>query len=140
MSDNQDEPKIHVDEDWKSQVEQEKEAARNQQAEPTSEVEEIPPASFVGLLSMLGSQAMAALGVMPDFVTGEVNVNRPLAKHCIDMLSVLKEKTNGNLDEDEAAHLRDALHQLRMLYVSTGNQTPPSADNDADSGPSIELP
>lgn len=139
MTDNEDEPKLHVDEDWKSQVEKEKEAARQQQADPGEEVGEIPPASFVGLLSMLGSQAMAALGVMPDFVTGEVNVNRPLAKHCIDMLGVLKEKTSGNLDEDEAAHLRDALHQLRMLYVSTANQTPPAQDA-SDKGPSIELP
>lgn len=143
MTDNEDsnEPEIHVDEDWKQQVENEKEALKNAVeaggGEDSDEAGELPPASFLGMLSMLGSQAMSALGVIPDFSTGEPNVNRPLAKHCIDMIGVLQDKTKNNLSDDEAAHIRDALHQLRMIYVSTAGTAgqPPN-----DPGPSIELP
>ena len=135
------EPRIIVDENWKSQVEREKEELRHQeeQGESTGEPE-LPPASFLGLLSMLGSQAMAALGVLPDFSTGETSVNRPLAKHCIDMIGILQEKTLNNLTEDESAHVRDALHQLRMIYVSTASNDPSNGSNEPDGGSSIELP
>ena len=142
MSENNEEPKIIVDEDWKSQVAREKEELKNTPAEDSKAnapgADEFPPASFLMFISMLGSQAMSALGLMADPLSGEVQANRPLAKHFIDMLGVLDEKTKGNLTEDEAGHLRDALHQLRMTYVQTENmaaKTPP-----AEPPSSIELP
>ena len=144
MSENNEEPKIIVDEDWKSQVAREKEEIKNAPPEEAADAEmgemgAFPPANILVFISMLGSQAMAALGLMADPISGEVHANRPLAKHCIDMLGVLEEKTKGNLTEDEGAHLRDALHQLRMVFLQTENmageapasQEPPS---------SIELP
>ena len=141
MSENNEEPKIIVDEDWKSQVAREKEQIKNTPAEETKDPEmgEFPPANILVFISMLGSQAMAALGLMADPLSGEVHANRPLAKHCIDMLGVLAEKTKGNLTEDEAGHLRDALHQLRMVYVQKENmatQTP----GDKEPPSSIEMP
>jgi len=78
----------------------------------------MPPASFLVLMSTLATQTMASLGMIGDPATGEANVNRPMAKHFIDTLAMLQEKTQGNLTEEEAAHLRDALHQLRMAYVA----------------------
>ena len=143
MSENNEEPKIIVDEDWKSQVAREKEQIKNAPAEEANpeapEMGEFPPANILVFISMLAQQAMAALGLMADPLSGEVRANRPLAKHCIDMLGVLEEKTKGNLTEDEAGHLRDALHQLRMVYVQTENMATQSpADKDPPS--SIELP
>jgi hypothetical protein len=140
--DNQDEPKIIVDEDWKEQVQQEKQQLNegDQADGPAPEEEgEIPPASFLSLLSMLGAQAMGGLGVLPDPMTGKPRINRPLAKHFIDTLGILEEKTKGNLTDEEAAHLRDALHQLRMMFVAVKDR--PDADS-SDQGPSssIELP
>ena len=143
MSENNEEPKIIVDEDWKSQVAREKEEAKNAPAEDTAgaEMDEMgfPPANILVFISMLGSQAMAALGLMADPVSGEVHANRPLAKHCIDMLGVLEEKTKGNLTEDEGAHLRDALHQLRMVYLQTENMAAQSPEP-TEPPSSIELP
>lgn len=155
-NENNEEPKFNVDEGWKSQVEKEKEQLRQASESETSsddeltsdvgessddEKVELPPASFLGLLSMLGSQAMSALGVIPDFSTGKPNVNRPLAKHCIDMIGILQEKTKNNLSDDEAAHVRDALHQLRMIFVSTAQTSSDAASGSNDAkGPSIELP
>ena len=141
MSENNEEPKIIVDEDWKSQVAREKEQIKNAPAEEAEapEMGEFPPANILVFISMLAQQAMAALGLMADPLSGEVRANRPLAKHCIDMLGVLEEKTKGNLTEDEAGHLRDALHQLRMVYVQTENMATQSpADKDPPS--SIEMP
>ena len=143
MSENNEEPKIIVDEDWKSQVAREKEQIKNASTEEaiseTPEMDPFPPANILMFISMLATQAMGALGLMADPSSGEVHANRPLAKHCIDMLGVLEEKTKGNLTEDEAGHLRDALHQLRMVYVQTENMAN-QAPNAKASPSSIELP
>ena len=73
-----------------------------------------------------------------DPATGEANVNRPMAKHFIDTLAMLQEKTQGNLTEEESAHLRDALHQLRMAYVAMADKSP--SEPTAEKKSSIELP
>ncbi len=77
-----------------------------------------PPASFDVLISMLFTQAMAMLGQMPDPASGEMMVNKPYAKHYIDTLDMLREKTQGNLSDDEKTMLSEALHALRMMYVN----------------------
>lgn len=77
-----------------------------------------PPASFDVLVSMLFTQAMAMLGHMPDPASGETAVNKPYAKHYIDTLDMLGEKTKGNLSDQESTILSEALHALRMAYVN----------------------
>lgn len=139
------EPKIIVDDDWKSQVEKEKEQLKQQSessedSQAQADAMEMPPASFLILVSTLATQAMAALGLVPDPMTGKPSVNRPIAKHFIDTLAMLQEKTKGNLSEDESAHLRDGLHQLRMAYVATQNMPEPEADDKSTQKSSIELP
>ena len=140
------EPKIIVDDDWKSQVEKEKEQlqqAVEESGEPQSdgadEVHELPPATFMVLMSTLATQAMAAMGLLPDPMTGQPSVNLPMAKHFIDLLAMLQEKTKGNLSEEESNHLRDGLHQLRMIYVSA-DQPQPAQSGGAPTKSSIELP
>ena len=130
--DQQDEPKIVVDEDWKSQVEREKEAAeaakQERQEQPTGDADQarqqqsaaqIPPASFGVLVSSFAAQAMTAMGQIPDPMEGHPVVRPDLAKHCIDMLGMLDEKTKGNLTPEESKMLSDVLHELRMLFVAT---------------------
>ena len=77
-----------------------------------------PPASFEVLISMLFTQAMGTLGQMPNPATGKAEVNKAFAKHYIDTLEMLGEKTKGNLNDDESKILSEALHALRMTYVS----------------------
>lgn len=83
-----------------------------------SEMPPPPPASFEMLVSMLFTQAMAALGQIPDPATGKATVNKPYAKHYIDTMEMLGEKTKGNLGETESKMLSEALHALRMTYVN----------------------
>lgn len=78
----------------------------------------VPPASFTTLLTMLASQAMVALGQFPDPVQQKAVVRPRMARHFIDMIAALEEKTKGNLDAEEADALESILHQLRMTCVA----------------------
>jgi len=76
------------------------------------------PASFVSLIMSLASNAAASLGMMPHPVTGETGVDLKTAKHWVDVLGMLEQKTRGNLDAQEAQMLEGLLADLRMQYVS----------------------
>jgi hypothetical protein len=141
----EEEPKIIVDDDWKSQVQQEKEQLKKQETEEpaaTSDEEipqELPPASFPMLISTLATQAMASMGMLPDPRTGEASAHKPMAKHFIDTLGMLQEKTAGNLSDEESTMLRDTLHQLRMAYMAVPDG-PPAESKPEEKKSSIELP
>ncbi len=116
-----DEKKIFVDENWKDQVEAEK-AAFDKEAQsgggedPQSQT--LPPASFEMLVSTFASEALIALGQVPNPINNEYTISFEHARYTIDMLDVLEEKTKGNLTSDEAAMLESLLHQLRMAFVA----------------------
>lgn len=120
------EKKIIIDEDWKTQVEAERSKLRDTESSdsPTSadaaseEDYPIPPASFPFLVQSIMTQALMAMGQIPDPIDNKPVVRLDLAKHHVDMLSVLEEKTKGNLDQNEAQMLEELLHQLRMAYVA----------------------
>ncbi len=123
-SENQgDKPKIVVDEDWKSQAEQEKahlashDAAGDAADAPEDAPMALPPASFATLISGLVTQIFFSLGAIEDPQTGQRHRNLELAKHHIDTLSILEEKTKGNLSDDEKQLLDKALYEVRMQYV-----------------------
>ena len=130
MPEETDQPKIIIDEDWKSQVEREREAAQQeavqqetakQEAEKPSAAEadfEMPEASFPLMVTMLATQAMLALGQMPNPITEKIEVSKPQAKHFIDLLAMLEDKTQGNLSGEETAMISNILHQLRMAFVA----------------------
>jgi hypothetical protein len=77
----------------------------------------LPTLNFATFIFSLNSSALVQLGMMEDPMTGEKTKNLPLAKQTIDILSMLEEKTRGNLDVDEAAMLKNILYDLRILYV-----------------------
>ena len=78
---------------------------------------ELPPASLTSLASGLALQATALLGLFPESVTGKAEKNLPMAKHLIDSLEVLQQKTEGNRTPEETEDIEAMLHQLRMAYV-----------------------
>jgi hypothetical protein len=75
------------------------------------------PPSFSLLVATFASQATVAFGHVPHPIDGKTEVRLGLAKHAIDMLTVVEQKTKGNLAPDEAAMLDSVLHQLRLAYV-----------------------
>ena len=84
---------------------------------PKIDPKQIPPASFSFLISTLAAQAMTAMGQAPDPRSGKKEVQPELARHFIDSIAVLEEKTKGNLTTDEAQLVQAVLHQLRIFYV-----------------------
>jgi hypothetical protein len=119
------EPKIIVDDDWKAQVEKEKQLATGSPdtdqgvSSPTDPIPDTPPpATFETLVTMLFTQALAALGQLPGADGKPTPVNKPFAKYFIDSLEMLGEKTKGNLSEDESQMVSETLHAMRMAYVS----------------------
>lgn len=127
-----DEKKIIIDEDWKSQVQAEKEAAAHPKsasapAESSSEVADppMPPASLELLLTTLATEVLVALGQVPHPATGKVQVQRNQAKFLIDTIDVLREKTKGNLSNSEQQVLESLLHQMRLVFIQTAEQPAP---------------
>ncbi|HEX8141665.1 MAG TPA: DUF1844 domain-containing protein [Pyrinomonadaceae bacterium] len=90
--------------------------------------EEVPgadnPASFINFLMSIASNAAAALGMMEHPVTGQRGVDLPLAKHWIDVLGMLHQKTRGNLVVQEQQIFEGLLSDLRLQYVTL--TTPPA--------------
>jgi hypothetical protein len=75
------------------------------------------PASFVNFLSTLATNAATALGAMPHPVTGQRGLDLETGKYWIDVLAMLKEKTENNLHPKEQELFDGILGDLRMQYV-----------------------
>lgn len=86
-------------------------------SEKQSAQHKLPPPSFSLLVATFASQAMVAFGKAPDPIEGKTEVRLELARHAIDMLDILEQKTKGNLSADEAAMLEGILHQLRLEFM-----------------------
>jgi len=82
----------------------------------------LPPPTFEFLIISLKSQAEMQLGMMVfgDEAPGEPNL--PAARHVIDMLAMLNEKTCGNLHMEEQRLIENSLTELRFRYVQITEQ------------------
>lgn len=78
----------------------------------------LPPVTFSSFVISLGSSSLMLMGEQLDPQQPSMPMNLPQAKEIIDLLSVLEEKTKGNLTPDEQTVLRDMLYALRMKYVT----------------------
>ncbi len=140
------EKKIIIDEDWKERVQAEKEAAKQgsdasvagesdatdkqsndapaqePQQGPSDADIPLPPPSLEMLATTLATQAMISMGMLPHPTTGEQNVHLDQAKHLIDMIEMLQEKTQGNRTAEETVAINNMLHQLRMGFVAMQQQ------------------
>ena len=72
---------------------------------------------FSTFILSLNASSLIHLGEIPDPELRERSVNLPAAKHTLEILEIIKDKTNGNLDEVEDKLLNDILYTLRMKYV-----------------------
>ena len=77
----------------------------------------LPEVNFNSLIFSLSSSALFHLGEIADPQTGKKNQDLPIAKHTIDTIGMLKDKTKGNLDDEEEKFLEGILTDLRWRYV-----------------------
>lgn len=121
-------PKLHIDDDWKSEAQREKERLAEQvDHADAGAYGDLPPADFKMLVNMLAMQAVMGLGGMREPGGGVIPPNPELAKMHIDLLEVLEKKSKGNLADDEKKLLETVLYQLRMGYVQLMSAAPPGA-------------
>lgn len=145
-------PSLHIDTDWKRQAQEEKKRLADEEARKAKEAvtmsapsaasvgvgpataraagaaagargrpEGLPAANFMTLVQSILTQILFYLGDL-SARGSEPQVNLDMAKHQIDMLGVLEEKTRGNLTEDEKKLLDTALYETRMRYVNVASQ------------------
>ena len=75
------------------------------------------PADFLQLIGKLYQEGLAFMGLFDDPKTGQSMANFPIASWHIDILGILEEKTKGNLSEEEAKMLREAVANLKVTFV-----------------------
>jgi hypothetical protein len=145
----EEQPSLHIDTDWKKQAQEEKkrlaEKAQQEQAAPAAAVapvaaaapgaptaagrsargqrgaRELPPASIGTLAQSLMTQALYYLGDAAYQGADPVQ-SLDMAKHNIDTLTVLEEKTGEKLTEEERHALDLALHNARTRFINVASQ------------------
>ncbi|MDZ7619518.1 MAG: DUF1844 domain-containing protein [Patescibacteria group bacterium] len=128
---NPSDKKIIIDEDWKSQVAAEREAAEGAASPPSDSQpssagnqpeEPMPEPSLAFLFGGVYLQGLVALGLLPNPATDRPEKNLALARHAIDTLDMLREKTEGNRTPAESQELDAILHHLRLAFVEVESQ------------------
>ncbi|HQG32301.1 MAG TPA: DUF1844 domain-containing protein [Deltaproteobacteria bacterium] len=76
-----------------------------------------PEIDFSTLIMSFASAAMISIGNVPDPVTGQISKNLPLAQQNIAIISLLREKTKGNLSQEEESLIDNILYELRLSYI-----------------------
>jgi hypothetical protein len=135
-------PSLHIDTDWKKQAQEEKKRLAEQEAQRAApkvtaaapaigpgegrrsavrDQREMPPASIATLVQSLLTQTLYYLGELGG-QGADGGVGLDMAKHQIDTLGVLEEKTRGNLTPDEQHILDAALYETRNRFVSIATQ------------------
>jgi len=84
------------------------------------------PIDFMTFILSLVSSAQIHLGLIPNPVTQKTESDLRAARQMIDILDILKEKTKGNLTNDEERLIDYVLYDLRMKFVEMSKTNPKS--------------
>ena len=72
---------------------------------------------FLSFVSLTSTQSYIAMGKMANPITGKIEKNIPVAKYNIDVLRMLRDKTQGNLTKEEEKFLKDTITNLELNFV-----------------------
>ena len=124
MTEERTEGGLYIDSNWKQEAAAEKarlvaeEAKKKEQGVKQTASGAASPELFLELVNLLAMQAVIGLGGYDGPGGDRLPPNHEAARHHIDMLDVLLEKTKGNLADDELQALERVLHELRMQFVA----------------------
>jgi len=93
----------------------------------------LPPATFEFLIFSLKMQAEMRLGLLKLGEGMDEELNLPAARHTIDMLAMIAEKTRGNLSLEEQRLIENSLTELRFRFVQVSESTPKPATEEKSS-------
>jgi hypothetical protein len=114
MEEEKEKPSLEKEDVKQEAAEQEKQRVEEEVRE---EAVPLPEINFPTFLLSLHTSVLFHFGDFQDPATGKTARNLPAAKQTIDILAMLKEKTEGNLDKDEQNLLDGILYELRMRYM-----------------------
>lgn len=77
----------------------------------------MPKIDFSSFILSIYSSGLVQLGKVEDPSSGQKTMNLDMAKHTIEMMAMLQEKTSGNLSGDEESLLKALISEMRMAYV-----------------------
>jgi hypothetical protein len=100
-----------------SQVKHESQPNAEQSEERRSAEAVLSEINFSTFVISLSTQALVHLGEVANPTSGQLERDLPVAKQMIDILALLKDKTRGNLDQNEEKLLEEILYDLRIRYV-----------------------
>lgn len=83
--------------------------------------EALPKVDFSSFILSIYSSGLVQLGKVEDPSTGKMNQNLGMAKHTIDMMAMLEEKTRGNLNTDEENLMKALLSEIRLAFVEASS-------------------
>jgi hypothetical protein len=136
----EEQPSLHIDTDWKKQAQEEKrklaEAAKAKPTTPAAPVagatpgpaaparrpgRQMPVPGIGSLIQSVMTQILYYLGELPSS-GGQAPLDLDLAKHHLDTLTMLEEKTKNNLTLEEQTLLDSALYETRTRFVNVASQ------------------
>jgi hypothetical protein len=79
---------------------------------------------FPSFIMSLSTSVFIHLGEIPDPTTNQKSINLPLAKQTIDLIAMLKKKTEGNRTKDEDRLMDELLYNLRMKFLALSSKNP----------------
>ncbi len=82
----------------------------------------LPPIDFPSYILSYYTQGLVLLGEVPNPYTNKKEEDVQAARHTIDILSMLEQKTKGNLDKEEQQLLESVLYELRMKFMARTNR------------------
>lgn len=109
--------KLHIDSDWKAEAAKEKERLSESERAIPKETGVPGGANFIEILNILAMQAAVSLGGYQGPGGERLPPNPMAAKHFIDLIDILEQKTRGNLTETEKKVLDSVLYEVRLQYV-----------------------
>jgi len=117
-----------------TQESKQEDAQQSEQQEPkeTPERIELPPVNFTNFINSLASTAFMYMGGVIDPETKRPIIELNLAKHHIDIIEMLQQKTKGNLTAPESNFMENTLYNLRMSYVRFATAPPPTEEPKAE--------
>ena len=117
-----------VDESWKNNIGNEKVHIFGQDPVPetaqegSAVEEEGQELNFSNYIASLGFQALIFMGEIPNPITQQTEKNLAQSKFLIDTLGILKEKTKGNLNEQEDRLLSGSIYELQMKFIEVSQK------------------
>jgi len=93
-------------------------AAEKPASAPARDHDPVASAQFQSLVLNLARQGAAGLGAARHPLTGQIEIDIEAAQQMIGLLQALRQKTRGNLSEEESELLEGLISDLQMQYVA----------------------